>query len=98
MTFMQTPVTIAIGAGTALLDLWLCHQGAASRRREDLARELATVPLRSGSLLDGLEQVGLLAVERDALGEIVTVTWCADESVVFPTAVDLVVADRRSGG
>jgi hypothetical protein len=97
MTFIHTPsaVTIAIGAGTVMLELWRDHRGATSRRREELAREFAKVRLRSGSLLDGLEQVGLVAVERDALGEVATVTWCADESVVFPAAVDLVVADRR---
>jgi hypothetical protein len=87
MTFIHSPtaLSLAIGSGITLLDLWLCQRRAESAMLEDLAR------LRLGSLrlLECLEEAKLVEVSRDHFGDVLTMTWHANTTTVMLAAWQL---------
>ena len=82
-----TVLSLAIGCGLTMFDLWLFQRRALSASLEDLAR------LRVGSrrILDYLEEANLVKVSRDAFGDVLTMTWRADPSTITRTALQLVL-------
>ena len=97
MNFMHPPtaLSLAIGCGLTMFDLWLFQRRACLAMLEDLAR------MRFGSrrVLDCLEEAHLVEVSRDAFGDVLTLTWRADPSTVLLTAAQLVLERHaRAGG
>ncbi len=95
MTFIHppTPLSLAIGCGITLFDLWLCQRRAVSAMLEDLAR-LRLGPRR---VLDCLEDANLLEVRRDRFGDVITMTWRADASTVMMAASRLILQWSTAG-
>jgi hypothetical protein len=90
-----TVLSLAIGCGLTMFDLWLFQRRAFSATLEDLAR----FRFGSRSVLDWLEEAHLVEVSRDAFGDVVTVTWRADPLTVMTTASQLAIERHtRSGG
>jgi len=95
MTFCHAPtsVSLAIGAGFTLLDLYI-YQRLAFRR---MLEELETARLRAGgSVLDALQNAGLVEVRRDASGEIDRIISRASQTTVLCKTIDLIREDLHS--
>ena len=74
-----TALSLAIGCGLTMFDLWLFQRRALSPTLEDLAR----FRFGSRSVLDWLEEAHLVEVRRDAFGDVLTLMWRADPLTVM---------------
>src|SRR5207245_4547033 len=82
-----TALSLAIGCGLTMFDLWLFERRALSATLEDLAR----FRFGSRSVLDWLEEAHLVEVRRDAFGDVLTLMWRADPLTVMTTASQLAI-------